>query len=359
MPEMQFRLIDLIDDMCAGKNVFFRFVSFAKDVMTDDVKALTLEDTIQTCLTLMINNNFRHVPVVDRPIGTEGKPYLLGVVSQRDIYRQISPYVAKLGETETEKRALRQPLTKILTRNPKYVSPETPMESVLISMIDNHIDMLPVVVEGNVEGVITASDIIKLFVQLGVIRQLCTKSKKRTRLDALTCWESHGAVTGSSSVLQTVQDIMTLELVWLKPEACLIDAIKIMQKRKCRHVPILNNQGQLMGIISDRDVLQYLSFPVVYPDAPKGKPRGFRTRLFASDPEDPSLHLRLSQILTPKVVHILPNCSIYEAAKILHKKRISCIPVVNGDGRLRGMVTTTDLMRALLVAYRATESCHV
>ena len=62
MANEQFRLIDLIDDMCEGKDVFFRLVRLVKDIMNHDIKTLTLDDTIEGCLKFMKDYKVRHVP---------------------------------------------------------------------------------------------------------------------------------------------------------------------------------------------------------------------------------------------------------------------------------------------------------
>ena len=98
------RLIDLIDDLCAGKDVFFRLVRVAGDVMTRRLKALTLDDTIEDALQFIREHNVRHIPLVDAPIGDERAPCFVGIVSERDVFRQISPFAGKLGETEEENR---------------------------------------------------------------------------------------------------------------------------------------------------------------------------------------------------------------------------------------------------------------
>ncbi len=81
MPEEQFRLVDLIDDLAAGKDVFFKLVNRVKDVMTKDVKTLTLDGTIEKCLKFMEENHVRHIPVVDSPTGNEESQCFVGIVS--------------------------------------------------------------------------------------------------------------------------------------------------------------------------------------------------------------------------------------------------------------------------------------
>jgi CBS domain-containing protein len=56
-----------------------------------------------------------------------------------------------------------------------------------------------------------------------------------------------------------------------------------------------------------------------------------------------------------KVLHILPTCRICEAVDILYKKKVSCLPVVDEQEKLRGIVTVTNLMQALFAAYEPAE----
>lgn len=349
-----FRLIDLIDDMCAGKDVFFRSVRVAEDIMTADAKTLTLDDTVEACLKCMKDNKVRHVPVMDVLEDEEGKPgktQFVGVVSERDMFRLLSPYLGKLGEDNSDSRALKLPLVQVLTRSPKSVSPKTPMPEMLASMIDGHIDMLPVLDEGELVGVATAGDITKLYVRLDAIRRLRAESAKGPRLLDLAHGGSGQSAALLASVLRTVRDIMTEEVVSLEMHEYLSDAIQLMQKGGFRHIPVLEG-GELKGILSDRDILRHLAFAI-----PSQRPEeGFRERLFGADPKDPSLRLPITHIMKQKeVVHVLPDCDIYDAARMMHDLGISCIPVVDAERKLQGIVTVTDLMRALLAAYKLTE----
>jgi len=352
MSNGQFRLVDVVDDMCGGKDVLFRLVRVAADLMTKNVKALTLDDKVETCLKFMKDNNIRHVPLMDPPAEEGGKPVFVGVVSERDMCRLLSPYVGKIGEEATDVKGLRQPLTQIVTRNLNSVSPETPMPEVIATMIDNHIDMVPVLTDGGLMGILTTDDILKLFIRVHKISQLSKeegKPRKMTRLIDMTSGEGSHDIRGLfSSAFKTVEDIMTEQPDCLEEQDDLAKAIQAMQKGRFRHVPVIDNKGRLTGIISDRNILQHLPFPV---GQRPGQAEGFRSKLFAVDPKDPSLMLRVISIMTSDVVRVLPSCSFYDAAKKMHDMGISCLAVVDEAEKLRGVVTVTDVMRALLTAY--------
>jgi len=351
----EFRLIDLIDDMCAGKDVFFRSVRVAEDVMTYHVKSLSLDDSLEACYRFMKENKVRHAPIMEVPSEGEEKPYFVGVVSERDVLRQISPYVGKIGEEETDSKALRQPLGQIITRNPKSVSPGTAMAEMIAVMVDNHVDMVPVLDNGDLVGIVTATDIIRLFVRLDAIRKLCAKEGKKRRLVDVLSGGSEEAAAALSSVLRTVGDIMVEQAVSLEEEDRLSRAMEVMQAGTFRHVPVVNKQGKLVGIVSDRDVLRHLPFPG---GQRQSETETFRSRLFAVDPKEESLRLPLGHIMTREVVFVSPGDSFYDAVKRLHEMRVSCLPVVDEEKKLLGIVTVTDVMRTLLGAYRLTEKAR-
>jgi CBS domain-containing protein len=355
MPEERFRLIDLIDDLAAGKDVFFKLVNRVKDVMTKDVKTLTLDGTIEKCLKFMEENHVRHIPIVDSPTGNDESPCFVGIVSQRDVFRQISPYAGKLGQTDSDSRALKQPLVQIVTRNPKSVSLETPIQEMISIMVDNHINMVPVLVEQNLVGIVTSADILKLFIRLDKIHQICSKlegTEQRRHFVDLLSGNSDEVIPALSTVLRTVGDIMTERIACLDEEDSLAKVLEVMHKVKIRHVPIVNAQQKLVGIISDRDVLRYL--PCLRPGAD-----AFHDRLFDVAPNNAAIKQVLHDIVKRDVSCVLPSCDFYTAVGMLYEKNISCLPVTDEEKKLVGIVTVTDVMRGLLAAYGLFEKSAV
>jgi acetoin utilization protein AcuB len=153
-------------------------------------------------------------------------------------------------------------------------------------------------------------------------------------------------------VLQTVKDIMTDQLVCLGTGDRLGAVMESMKNGKFRHVPVVDEEGAMVGILSDRDVLRYLPFIGGQRLPGTG---AFRSSLFHVDMRDPSLSLPISSIMTRNVTYIRPDCSFYDAVKMLHELKISCLPVVDEEKKLRGIVTVTNVMRALLRAYELNE----
>jgi len=351
----QVRLIDLIDDMSCGKDVFFRSVRFVKDVMTEDVKTLALNDTIAKCLEFMEHNRIRHIPVVDRPTGQEEKPCLVGVVSDRDIFRQVSPYLGKIGETDSDSRVARQPLMQIVTREPIIVSPETPIADAIKLMIDNHIDMLPVLSNQDLVGIITSTDTLMVFIRIDTILRLNSKGRKKKQrkniIDAL-CKNSDDLMFQISSVLQTVEDVMTEQVICLDEQETVAMALKIMQTENIRHLPVVGKTEKLVGLIFDRDILRHLRYNC---RQIQSQADDSVTNLFNVAPNDPTLKQTVRHLMKPNVAYVQPDHDFYAAVKMLYDMKLSCLPVVDNERKVLGLFTVTDVMRGLLAGYALTE----
>jgi CBS domain-containing protein len=368
------RLIDLIDEMCAGYDVFFRFVRAVKDIMPSSVKTLTLDDTVGKALELMKQSDIRHVCVVDIPIGEEKKPFFVGVVSERDILRQITPDTKKVDRATANLKVKRQLLGQVVTRKPKTVSPETSIPDMLSIMLDNHVDMVPVLSGDDLMSVVTTSDIMKLIIRFDTIYQMsrasprlhsgraCPRFEEGTLSTQIQAPDKNlppDRLSGSAdnktsllaTVMQPVTETMTEEVVCLGIDVNLAAAIDAMKNGQFRHIPIVDKNGRLVGILSDRDVLRYLPFVGGQRLPGTGE---FRSSLFHVDIRDPSLRLPVTSIMTRNVTHVQPDCVFYDAVKMLHELKISCLPVVDKEKKLLGIITVTDVMRALLGAYKLT-----
>ncbi|MDH5254416.1 MAG: CBS domain-containing protein [Gammaproteobacteria bacterium] len=91
---------------------------------------------------------------------------------------------------------------------------------------------------------------------------------------------------------------------------------------------------RLAGVISDRDLLRATS--------------PFIGRASERPQDVATLNRRVHQIMTRKLVVVDPEAPVEEAARLMLDRRVSCLPVVNDEGRLLGIVTWRDQLRSLL-----------
>lgn len=120
-----------------------------------------------------------------------------------------------------------------------------------------------------------------------------------------------------------VRDLMTYPVMCALSTDRLMDLYALMSDRRIRHLPVLN-QGRLVGIISDRDILTYgqkQSGCLVFPP-----------------------NLRASDIMTADVVSCNPETPLTEAAARMLDLKVDALPVVDEQAHLIGVITASDLM---------------
>jgi len=129
-----------------------------------------------------------------------------------------------------------------------------------------------------------------------------------------------------------VREFMTKEVTSLQETDTLLDATMIFVRSTLRHLPVLRDRI-LVGVITERDVKQYA------PSILSGISPDEYNRLMETTP--------ISRVMTRDPLTVRPDQSIFEAAKILSARRIGCLPVVE-DSELKGIITTTDMLRLLI-----------
>ena len=120
--------------------------------------------------------------------------------------------------------------------------------------------------------------------------------------------------------------IMSTDLETIGPGDSLEKAGEIMQRRRIHHLPVVDDGGELIGLVTLSNLLA-------------------ATDSFLRD-EDSRMHpgeIRARDVMVTDVATVDEHASIRQAALFLEKHRIGCLPVVT-DGELRGIITDTDFV---------------
>jgi acetoin utilization protein AcuB len=137
------------------------------------------------------------------------------------------------------------------------------------------------------------------------------------------------AVTWPASL--KVQDRMTRGPATIRSDALVRGAISMMSTRKLRHLPVLDGDGHLVGIVTDRDLRQVLFSPAL------------RARL--DDADGVFATARVRDVMTWAVVTARSEMPLVEAARLMYERKIGALPVVD-RGRLVGIITESDILKA-------------
>ena len=128
-----------------------------------------------------------------------------------------------------------------------------------------------------------------------------------------------------------ITEVMTKEVVTVDMDATLKSIYEIFEKKKFHHLLVIE-EDVLRGVISDRDVLKAVS--------------PFLNTLAEQDRDLFTLKKRAHQIMSRKPVTITQETNSEDAARKMLSENISCLPVVSPDGKIEGIVTWKDLLKA-------------
>jgi len=140
------------------------------------------------------------------------------------------------------------------------------------------------------------------------------------------------ALTWPEEVIR-VGDCMTRPAVTIPWDALTGVAWKLMRARKIRHLPVLDDKGSLVGIVTDRDLRQVIFDPVIQEQL------GNLSRALNL--------LTIREVMTWGVVTAHPLTEIRRAARIMREQRIGALPVVE-DNKVVGILTETDVIQTFL-----------
>jgi len=130
-----------------------------EDIMTSRIVTVEMEDTLSTVKEIFDNLKFHHLLVID-----SGK--LIGVVSDRDLLKSISPFIGTMSETDRDEATLNKKVYHVMTRKPVTLRPHDPIGDAVELFNKQRISCVPIVDEEfRPVGILTWRDILKAIVR--------------------------------------------------------------------------------------------------------------------------------------------------------------------------------------------------
>jgi CBS domain-containing protein len=144
-----------------------------------------------------------------------------------------------------------------------------------------------------------------------------------------------------------VSEFMTRQVLTTRADASLRDAAKVMSSHHVSGLPVVDEAGQLVGILTQGDILRLfrkVSVPF-FIDILGGEfaipGPGTLQRQLAE-----VTAYRVDQLMTAHVVTAAPDEDVAAAARRMHERNLKLLPVVDGGGRLAGVISRGDIVRA-------------
>lgn len=130
-----------------------------------------------------------------------------------------------------------------------------------------------------------------------------------------------------------VRDLMQGDVIRVAADDCLRKAVDLMNEHHFRQLPVTGANGELVGIITDRDIRLH----VVY----------MEDRLEDADHWNPGLEALVEGVMTRDPVTIHPDQSLRDAVDMFIQQKFGGVSVVDSEGNLLGILTYIDVLRAL------------
>jgi len=274
-----------------------------KDVMTKEVRWAEVPGTRAEALELLRTLGASAIPVVKR-----GTDELVGVVTLR-----------KLFEHPDEEQ-----LAMLVDRDVPTVTPDDPIEEAARRLLASNVRRLPVLKDGKLVGIITVRDI--------VYRAIATMKMEKL-----------------------ASDYMRPRVIAVWDGTPLKAAVEIMALSGFRGLPAINENGALVGIIDDADIIRISE---VETESRMSQMAG-RTEgdSWTWDSED-RMYITKRQLKIPnklvrdamakEIISITRRTPVSRCAELMKQHRIEQTPVIAADGGLIGIVRDVDLLQALV-----------
>lgn len=120
--------------------------------------------------------------------------------------------------------------------------------------------------------------------------------------------------------MATAMDIMTTKVISIRTTATVREAIRTLDELDVRHLPVVDDRDELVGMLSDRDLLQLRR-------------------------SEEALRRPVSEVMSGDVLSVSPGADVTEIIDLMTENRIGAVPVVDRDSHLAGLVSYVDVLR--------------
>jgi acetoin utilization protein AcuB len=264
------------------------------------------DDDLALSLQVMLWSDIRHLPVM-------GGDRLVGVLSERDILRRYAELGPHAGASEKVTAAMNSP--------PVTIGPDETVADAVKLVTDRRIGCLPVVERGQLIGILTRLD---LLVQLENRHEPPVEEHGRAQ----------GRAPGWTQLL--VDDVMSRAPLTATGDDTIPVVIDRMGRQGIRHLPVVDGEGRVIGMLSDRDVRTAVGNP-----------------LRAISPREAVVRIestRVAHVMTRAPLTLPAGTRLSRAATLFANHKVGAVPIVGERNRLVGLVSYLDVLRAVLAS---------
>ncbi len=302
-----------------------------KDVMTTPACSVSVKTPVDRVIDILLTSHFTGVPVVD----DTNRPQ--GIISQGDlIYRARMPLrLGILSSTDPERvKGVMQFLSqmsaeKIMTRPAVCIREDRWLTDAVEMMLKKSLKRLPVIDAGGVlSGILSRQDIFH------------TISQEQPD------WQAFNRQNIQVDNLFRISDIMRRDTHTVLPETPVMDIIHIIDSSDIQRVAVVDAVGRFLGLISDRDLFSAFStqtdglWELFLRNLPLKEKRR-KAEMVHPD----IVNKTARDVMNSSCMTVLENASIDEAISIIVSLGVKRLPVLDIEGKFKGLINRDSLLR--------------
>jgi len=314
------------------RNSFFPRQLMVRDVMTPAPQSVTTGTLLSDASRLLLSSNFTGLPVVDEkslPVGVitqgdlinkGGLPLRLGLLAESD-HNRLESVLNRLASRKA---------ADVMTTPVVVIAADQPLAKAVELMLTKKVKRLPVVDKtGVLTGMLSRLDIF------------------RTVMREAPDWNAFNAQKIEVANLKYVRDILRRDVHSVLPETPLNEVIRLIDDNDIQRVAVVDTEGMLLGLISDRDLLRYFKpeqegvWHLLAKVKHLFKPEACRL----GDLQQCLSETTAGAVMTTELVTTHEEMLIEEAIALMIDKGIKRLAVVENDGLFKGMISRDSLLR--------------
>jgi len=301
--------------------------SRARDIMTPSPKQVNLDSPLDDVARLLLSSTFTGVPVVDgenRPIGVisqgdliykAGMPMRIGLLAESD-QGKVSPILEALAARQAK---------EVMTQPAVTIGQDKLVTDAVDLMLKKKVKRLPVVdAEGRLVGIISRVDVFH------TIMRECPDWRAFQKQEI-------------GVELRIVADITRPDTPTVFPQTPVEEVIRLIDCNNIQMVCVVDKDGYFLGLISDRDLLG------AFADHSSGIWDYFMNKISSTEQGLLGEDLRkktAGEVMNTNIVTVQEDAPINEAIRLMLERAIKRLPVVDSQGKFKGLVSRDALLRA-------------
>ncbi len=303
-----------------------------RDAMTPSPVSVPAETFVSEAVRTLLSADFNALPVVDQ----DHRP--IGIVTQGDLIQRAGmPVRLGLIQSFGEQRmddwlntVSGMLVSEVMTYPVTTIAWDRPLTEAVDSMLSKKLKRLPVVDDdGKLAGMIA---------RLDVFRVITSESPD---------WEALARQNIALFDARFVRDVMRRDVHAVQADTPVEEVLKVIDTNDIQRVVVLDDRGKLLGIISDRDLLaEFSEHRGGLWDLLLSKVTFGETAQLHKEVRERARARKASDVMKSELVTVREDTAIEEAVRLMVAHQFKRLPVVDDEGRFRGMVSRDSILRA-------------